>query len=182
MRRFLKSLILFCFIPHCLFSYLESWRVQFELNKYDTLYISPETTSTTPAITYTKIILLGKVVTMDELKNGAIEVIDDGFVAVEGEKIEYVGRISELGKLQIDSTRTIIIPTNGIIFPGLINAHDHIHYNFLPLWDIPKKYTNRYQWGDDKSQVIDIKYWQKIMCGKKYFGLETELVKYAEVK
>ncbi len=45
------------------------------------------------------------------------------------------------------------IDTHGIISPGLIDAHNHIAYNFLPEWvpDPPRLFENRYQWADDPS-------------------------------
>ena len=35
----------------------------------------------------------------------------------------------------------------GTIYPGLIELHNHLSYNALPLWDVPKQYTNRDQWS-----------------------------------
>ena len=43
--------------------------------------------------------------------------------------------------------QTTRVETGGTIFPGLIELHDHLSYNALPLWDVPKKYTNRNQWS-----------------------------------
>ena len=39
------------------------------------------------------------------------------------------------------------IATRGTIYPGLIDLHNHLPYNVLPLWQVPKRYTNRDQWG-----------------------------------
>src|SRR5262249_23703645 len=39
------------------------------------------------------------------------------------------------------------IDVRGPIFPGLIELHNHISYNALRLWDVPKKYTNRDEWS-----------------------------------
>jgi cytosine/adenosine deaminase-related metal-dependent hydrolase len=43
------------------------------------------------------------------------------------------------------------IETHGEISPGLIDAHNHVAYNFLPEWipDPPRLFENRYQWADD---------------------------------
>ena len=38
------------------------------------------------------------------------------------------------------------IRTGGTIFPGLIELHNHSSYNAMPLWDVPKPYTNNAQW------------------------------------
>lgn len=42
------------------------------------------------------------------------------------------------------------IATRGVISPGLIDAHNHLIYNFLPEWFPPngETFTNRYQWSD----------------------------------
>ena len=37
--------------------------------------------------------------------------------------------------------------TGGTIYPGLIDLHNHLPYNVLPLWQVPKKFSNRGQWG-----------------------------------
>ena len=50
-----------------------------------------------------------------------------------------------------DASGATVIETNGIISAGLIDAHNHLAYNFLPEW-VPgpgKSFTNRYQWADD---------------------------------
>jgi len=39
-----------------------------------------------------------------------------------------------------------VIETAGTIYPGLIELHNHLRYNFLKTWDIPQLYTNRKQW------------------------------------
>ena len=40
------------------------------------------------------------------------------------------------------------LETGGTVFPGLIELHNHLAYNALPLWNVPQKYTNRDQWGN----------------------------------
>ncbi|MBN2724881.1 MAG: amidohydrolase family protein [Deltaproteobacteria bacterium] len=44
-----------------------------------------------------------------------------------------------------------IINTNGIISPGLVDAHNHLSYNFLPEWipDPPQLFKNRYEWAEN---------------------------------
>lgn len=45
-----------------------------------------------------------------------------------------------------------VVETNGIISPGLIDAHNHLPYNFLPEWDSQGRFfENRYEWADDPS-------------------------------
>jgi len=51
------------------------------------------------------------------------------------------------------AAQATVIETHGVISPGLIDAHNHITYNFLPEWvpDPPRFYQNRYQWADEPS-------------------------------
>jgi 5-methylthioadenosine/S-adenosylhomocysteine deaminase len=45
-----------------------------------------------------------------------------------------------------------IIETGGTIFPGLIELHNHLSYNALPLWSpVPKRFTNRGEWPNHKD-------------------------------
>lgn len=49
---------------------------------------------------------------------------------------------------------TTIIDTKGIISPGLIDAHNHMAYDFLPEWVPPPgafPYDHRYQWPNDPT-------------------------------
>jgi cytosine/adenosine deaminase-related metal-dependent hydrolase len=45
-----------------------------------------------------------------------------------------------------------VVRTDGLVFPGLIDLHNHIAYNCLPLWTSPTRatpWTSRSQWPDD---------------------------------
>jgi hypothetical protein len=47
---------------------------------------------------------------------------------------------------------TAVLETRGTIFPGLIELHNHLSYNALPLWaPVPKAFDNRDQWADYKD-------------------------------
>jgi len=75
-----------------------------------------------------------------------------------------------------------IVPleTGGTVFPGLVELHNHIAYNALPLWRVPKLYTNRDQWGNTTA------YQQLVTGPMKTIGEATELlpalVRYVECK
>lgn len=45
-------------------------------------------------------------------------------------------------------TKARRVATGGNIYPGLIDLHNHLAYNFLPLWSAPRAtpYTSRHQW------------------------------------
>src|SRR5690242_16801415 len=40
-----------------------------------------------------------------------------------------------------------VVATGGTIYPGLIELHNHLPYDVLGLWAVPKLYTNRDQWS-----------------------------------
>jgi cytosine/adenosine deaminase-related metal-dependent hydrolase len=72
-------------------------------------------------------------------------VIDDGVIYVGAGSIATVAEANAPpppGFEQLDP-----LDTQGTIYPGLIDLHDHLSYNALQLWDVPKRYTNRDQWS-----------------------------------
>jgi len=80
----------------------------------------------------------GMIVTM----NDAQEVIEHGYVEVHYDQVVGVTSTPPAG-IQV-------VETGGLIFPGLIDCHNHPTYNFLdfiPLPGIP--YEERYDWQDE---------------------------------
>src|SRR5262245_8877134 len=104
------------------------------------------------------VLLRGTVVTMDAggtiLHNGNVLVRSGHIVAI------WVGPRAPRGTPTGDPV-TIDLGPHGLIFPGLINLHDHPSFNALPLWLLPSShvhaflgrplgtepYANRYQWN-----------------------------------
>jgi imidazolonepropionase-like amidohydrolase len=64
-------------------------------------------------------ILKGHVLTCKEY-----EVIENGFVEIENDRIKAVGRASELG-----SSEVVVIETAGTILPGMFNSHAHLAWD-----------------------------------------------------
>lgn len=51
-----------------------------------------------------------------------------------------------------DAANATHLVTTGVISPGLIDAHNHLPYNFLPEWNPgQRRFQNRYEWADDPS-------------------------------
>jgi len=77
-------------------------------------------------------------------------VIDPGEVLIEGDMITCVAPdcSGEPGAAGVT-----VIETHGTISPGLIDAHNHLPYNFLPEWvpDPMRLFGNRYEWADDAA-------------------------------
>src|SRR5689334_13091699 len=40
-----------------------------------------------------------------------------------------------------------IVRVGGTIYPGLIELHNHLSYDILPMWPVPATFTNRDQWS-----------------------------------
>lgn len=85
-------------------------------------------------------ILLGRIVTM----RAPGEVIQDGRIVIKDGQIRAVLNADE--PLPEAFANAPVIDTKGTIFPGLIDLHNHFVYNVLPLWVVPKRYSNRSQW------------------------------------
>jgi 5-methylthioadenosine/S-adenosylhomocysteine deaminase len=86
------------------------------------------------------LVLHGTVVTPDE-------VIADGFVAVQGEKITQVGQFA-------NKPAGTVVETNSVIFPGLIDLHNHITWNLLPRWRQNVEFSTRYDWQQRTAYAI----------------------------
>src|SRR5438105_4637080 len=76
------------------------------------------------------------------------QIFADGLVTISGEKIERVGPfVSQPGGAKV-------IETDGVIFPGLIDLHDHITWNLFPRWKPNRMFSNRYDWQALQSYKI----------------------------
>lgn len=115
-------------------------------------------------------VLGGHVVTMNDDR----EILPDAYVEILGDEILEVHTTPPAG-LQI-------ISTGGLIFPGLIDAHNHPAYNVLDTIPFQTLFTDRYDWQNDplygefKDQYNGI---------RDYGGSdaqETNLFKLAEVR
>src|SRR5262249_5274561 len=90
-------------------------------------------------------ILSGRIVTIDA--DG--RVIDDGRLYVKDSVIvaaQPASAPAPAGFTGIHSAHT-----RGTMFPGLIELHNHLPYNVLQLWAVPKQYANRDQWSGTKD-------------------------------
>ncbi|MGZ4411497.1 MAG: amidohydrolase family protein, partial [Gaiellaceae bacterium] len=81
-------------------------------------------------------------------------VIADGVVYVRNGTIEAVNAAGAPAPDDFPGVK--VLATGGTIYPGLIDLHDHLSYNALRLWQVPKQYTNRDQWaqGDTYRKLV----------------------------
>ena len=87
------------------------------------------------------IALQGRVVLMDS----RFQVIDNGIVYINKGEIVAVQERNKPAPPEFGSIHAV--DTGGTLYPGLIELHNHLSYNALKLWDVPKAYANRDRWG-----------------------------------
>lgn len=98
-----------------------------------------------------KLLLAGDIVTM----NGERTVHRRGRVCIDGATIAAV--LGPGDPLPAAFAQVEEIDTGGTIYPGLIDLHNHLTYNMLPLWNVPRKFTNRNQWRtEEPSYQTDV--------------------------
>ena len=73
-----------------------------------------------------------------------------------------------------------VVETGGTLYPGLIELHNHLSYNLLRLWQVPKAFANRERWAS-------IAEYRKRISGPMQVigrtpGLLPALVRYVECK
>ena len=123
-----------------------------------------------------KTTLTGRVVTMN----------DDFTVHARGAIYVDAGRITAVQDAAApapDGFQNVApMRLGGTAFPGLIELHNHLAYDALQLWQVPKKYTNRDQWGSGSNP----EYRPLISGPMKLIGPDPELmpavVRYVECK
>ena len=134
-------------------------------------------------------LLKGRVVTMD----GESNVINDGNVMIRDGKITGVWPSNSNPPAGVDFTDVPIVETEGTIYPGLIDLHNHVHYNHIPLWDFDVHlsesqkseeggYTNRYQWGNNWDYGPSITWMKTNIHSTSRWDMASEQMKYAEVQ
>ena len=100
------------------------------------------------------LVVTGRVVTFDAqrpvLDDGAVYVGDDGLI----DAVQDRGDAPPAGFEHAHR-----VTSGGVVYPGLIDLHNHIAYNCLSLWSPPGRtepYTSRAQWPRDPSYKGDI--------------------------
>jgi 5-methylthioadenosine/S-adenosylhomocysteine deaminase len=119
--------------------------------------------------------LVGDVVTMNHNR----DVIEKGVVYVRNDTIEAVQKATDPAPHGFESAPRLA--TGGTIFPGLIELHNHLAYNILPMWRPPRRYGSR----DDWRGIPD---YRKLIMGpmeilvKNKRGYKEAIVRYVECK
>ncbi|HEY4159316.1 MAG TPA: amidohydrolase family protein [Polyangiaceae bacterium] len=87
-----------------------------------------------------KLALRGRIVTM----NADFDVLPDGVVYVDGDSIAFVQPAA--APVPAAFGGVTVTRTAGTLYPGLMELHNHLAYNALGLWNVPKLFQNRSQW------------------------------------
>lgn len=131
---------------------------------------APETAPADPGI-----LLRGTLVTM----NDRDEVIREGWVWIRSGRIAAVLRPGE--PLPAAATRAREVQAGGVIYPGLIDLHNHPEYAAYPLMRITKRYADRYEWRNyDAAYTRRIANANVVLGSADFFGLGADLGRYGE--
>jgi|CXWL01.1.fsa_nt_gi hypothetical protein len=86
------------------------------------------------------LVLRGKVVTLksegEVIANGAVYLRSGEIVAVQ----------SAADPVPAGFETAPVLSTEGTIYPGLLDLHNHLVYNVATLWNVPRAFKNRDQW------------------------------------
>ncbi len=83
-------------------------------------------------------------------------VIPSGVLYIEGDTIVEIRKSSD--QAPDGYSKKMIIRSGGTIYPGMIELHNHLSYNIIPTWQVPKLFLDRDQWRRHKD-------YQKKMTG-----------------
>jgi hypothetical protein len=76
-----------------------------------------------------------------------------------------------------------LIETGGTIFPGLIELHNHLPYNYLPLWDVPRKFTDRNTWRLNEPKYNPAVAWPaKILSSNPDLDYPRAIARFSECR
>lgn len=132
------------------------------------MFASPASAQWTPDTT---VVLKGKVVTMTgqaakpgqvHIKNGVIVAIKTASAAIP--------------------PGAIVIDTRGYIYPGLMDLHNHLEYNFVPLYSVPKHSENHDDWPSGKAYDVGVNNPWKVATDANIYNRSDEAFKFAEVR
>jgi 5-methylthioadenosine/S-adenosylhomocysteine deaminase len=118
--------------------------------------------------------LEGRVVTM----NAAFDVIARGRVYIDGNRIAAVAPADAPPPAAMASAP--VVRTGGTIYPGLIELHNHLSYNALPLWALTERFKNRGVWGG-RAEYRQLVSRPAAVLGTTD-GLVQSVVRYVEAK
>jgi len=123
-----------------------------------------------------KYVLKGRVATMD----AAFTVFPAGAVYIDGQSIVAVQ--DSAAPPPAGFAGATALSSAGIIFPGLIELHNHLSYNALPMWAVPHKFPDRSRWQDNADYKRRVTGPMGTIARSTDPHLLASLVRYVETK
>jgi imidazolonepropionase-like amidohydrolase len=123
-----------------------------------------------------KFVLVGRVATMDS----TFTMVANGAVYIDGNTIAGVADRNAPPPAGFAGATTV--DTAGVIFPGLIELHNHLSYDALELWHVPQKFTNRGQWQNNADYKVNVSEPMTTIASSRDARLLAAVARYAETK
>ena len=122
-------------------------------------------------------VLRGAVATLD----AAGTVHQDACICIDGQLIKAV--VPAGAAMPPEFAGVAVLDTQGTIYPGLIELHNHLTYNELPLWTVPARYTNRNQWRlSEPTYNYDVAWPAKILGRNADKDYPRSIARFAECR
>lgn len=118
-----------------------------------------------PAASAQTYALRGTLVTPDEVIENGVLLVRDGVIEAAGANVNVPSGVT-------------VTETNGFIYPGLIDLHNHLTWNAHPRWSAGTLTRNRYEWQAMDSYAARLSGPQAKVRGRAACDLE----RFAEVK
>jgi len=120
--------------------------------------------------------LAGRIITLDT----AATIVDPGIVYCRDGSIVAVQPANASAPPGFENVA--VTQTRGTVLPGMIELHNHLPYDVLSLWQVPKAYTNRDQWSAESNPD----YHRLVTGPMRILGADPNLVpaivRYVEVR
>ncbi|CAF1131825.1 unnamed protein product [Rotaria sp. Silwood1] len=112
------------------------------------------------------IALIGTILLPGQSINNGTLLIVDGYIEAVGASVSI-------------PNNAIVLHTNGVILPGLIDLHNHLTWNIFPRWKPSEEFGSRYDWQQKPIYKILLATPHRELVKA---GLSCEMQRYAEVK
>src|SRR5688572_28887138 len=67
--------------------------------------------------------------------------------------------------------------------PGLVDLHNHLSYNMIPLWRVPRRYTNRNQWlKEEPSYASEVQKPASLLAGNTDADYIRAIIRFEECR
>src|SRR5579862_7443768 len=81
----------------------------------------------------TPVAITGTLVTPQEIVHNGTVLIQNGKIIAAGAQVQTPQGV-------------VVVHTDGVIAPGLIDLHNHLTWNVFPRWKPIEEFGNRYDW------------------------------------